>query len=54
MKCELDANYHQCPFLKRETLDCVNPEKCSFQGRDVKVINHDSEKSEKWFEKYYK
>ena len=51
MKCELDPKYHNCEYLNRDTLECHNQTKCSFQKNEIESIKT---KEPKWFEKYYK
>ena len=50
--CTLDADLHECPYLKRETLSCIRGEHCSF--RQKKETREPYKREPRWYEKYYK
>lgn len=54
MKCILDEDINECEYFEKETMECRNSNRCSFQDAPNIKIDKNYSRPEKWFEKYYK
>lgn len=54
MKCTLVADINKCQYFNKETQECNNDGKCSFQSKDEEKNVTGYVRQERWFEKYYR
>lgn len=54
MKCTLAADINKCQYFNKETQECNNDEKCSFQSKDEEKNVTGYVRQERWYEKYYR
>lgn len=54
MKCTLVTDINKCQYFNKETQECNNDEKCSFQRKDEEKNVTGYVRKERWYEKYYR
>jgi len=54
MHCNLSEDINKCPYFQKNTEECTNEHKCSFQRKEASGERDVHKREERWYEKYLK
>lgn len=56
--CKFDLDINECPFFKRESLECCNEKDCTYREELKNLAKNKADeeyiREPRWYEKYYK